>query len=139
MALNSKDEYEQELEELKTNPSLYMTPGAKKYFRRVAVGYVVLACAAAIGIWGVSNHTNNELRENINTYLIESCKSGIPIIKKFNQSLQADIDLQEDARVINIQRGDSQRASLNKKIIDDKKDSMIPVPSIEECENRKTF
>jgi hypothetical protein len=137
--LTDQELYEKELMKLNTDPAHYMTPGARKYFKRVWMGYLVLAIAMIVGIWGVSHQTDKVLRSNINTFLIANCKSGIPTIKKFNAALQADIDAQKDAKELNMLRGDTQRAALNDRIIKYKKGSMLHVPTIKECENRKAF
>lgn len=137
--LTDQELYEEELRKLNTDPARYMTPGARKYFKRVWMGYLVLAIAMIVGIWGVSHQTDKILRSNINTFLIANCKSRIPTIKKFNAALQADIDAQKDAKELNMLRGDTQRAALNDRIIKYKKGSMLHVPTIKECENRKAF
>lgn len=132
--------YASELEKLNSDPAHYMTPGAKRYFRRVALGYAVLATATVLGIWSVTNHIDARLRSQINTFLVESCKSSIPTLKKFNASIQADIDLQSDSRAINITRGDLARARVNTKIIAAKENAKLHVPTLEECEaKRKSF
>jgi hypothetical protein len=44
--------YLSELQKLQSDPSHYMTPGARAYFRRVWVGYAVLGLAIVVGLWG---------------------------------------------------------------------------------------
>lgn len=136
---NNQELYSEELAKLNSDPAHYMTPGARRYFKRVWRGYLVLAAAMTIGIWGVSYHTNNQLRKQINLFIIASCKSSIPTLKNFNQSVQADIDAQIDALYINQKRGDFQRVALNKRIISDKKKAKLHVPTIEECNQRGKF
>lgn len=137
--LNHQELYEQELKRFQDDPANYVTPGSRKRFNKALAGYLILAVACVAGIWGVSHQTDKTLRTNINTFLVASCKAGIPTIKKFNAALQADIDAQKDAKQLNLSRGDTQRAALNDRIIRYKKDSMLHVPTIKECEDRKAF
>jgi hypothetical protein len=134
-----KTDYADELQKLQENPEHYMTPGARRYFKRVWLGYLILAVAMTVGMWALANNFDHQLRDNINTFLVESCKQSIPTIKKFNQGIQADIDLQKDALFINSKRGDSARVFLNKRAIEQKRNSKLHVPTLEECENRKAF
>lgn len=131
--------YEQELERINRDPALYMTPGARHYFKRVALGYAVLAIACAFGIWGVTQRIDNQLREQLNIFLVQNCEASIPTLKKFNQGVQSDIEQLEDALFINQQRGDSQRVAANKRAIAAKKNQKLHVPTVEECKDRKTF
>lgn len=132
--------YEDELLRINSDPKLYMTPGARRYFHRVALGYIILACAVTISIWAVTNHVDKVLRQQINTFLVDSCKSSIPTLKKFNASIQADIEQQADFRAINITRGDLASARVNTKIIAAKENAKLHVPTLEECEaKRKSF
>jgi len=136
---NNQEIYSDELSKLRDDPAHYMTPGAKSYFRRVWLGYLILAAAMTFGIWGVTHRIDTQLRKQINIFLVASCKSSIPTLTRFNDSLQADIEAQQDALFINEQRGDSQRAALNRRIITYKKNAMIHVPTIEECNQRGKF
>ena len=113
-----------------------MTPGARRYFTRVWFGYLILSCAMSAGIWGVTQKVDSVLRNNLNTYIVASCKQSIPTLKRFNASLQADIELQQDAKKINLSQGETQRAALNDRAIKFKRQSMLPVPTKEECEAR---
>jgi hypothetical protein len=136
---NNQELYSEELAKLNSDPAHYMTPGARRYFKRVWRGYLFLTAAMVVGIWGVTHHIDAQLRGQINTFLVASCKSSIPTLTRFNQGLQADIDAQQDALFINQRRGDAQRAALNLRIIADKKAAKIKVPTVAECEQRGKF
>lgn len=134
-----KAEYSDELAKLQSDPEHYMTPGARRYFRRVTFGYLILAVATCIGIWGVGNRFDNQLRNQINTFIVANCKSSIPTLTNFNAGLDADIEIQKDALALNLSRGDIQRAMINRKAIQAKKNSKLHVPTLEECNNKKAF
>ena len=136
MSISAKRRYSNELEKLQADPEHYMTPGARRYFTRVWLGYAVLACAMIAGVWGVTNKVDKTLRKNINTFIVISCKQSIPTLKKFNAAVDADIALQQDAKKLNLARGDTQRAALNDRTIKLKKNSKLHVPTIEECNSR---
>ncbi len=131
--------YEEELERIKSDPALYMTPGARHYFRRVAIGYVILALSGVIGTWAITNKVNHDLRAQLNTFIVQSCKQSIPTLTKFNQGIQADIDQIQDNLFINIQRGDAQRVAANRAALAAKQGSKLHVPTLEECEDRRAF
>lgn len=131
--------YEQELERINKDPEAYMTPGARRYFKRVALGYVILAIAFSAGVWGITQRVDNQLRNQINDFLVVSCLNSITTIKKFNQGIEADIELQRDAMKINLSRGDRERVLLNQKTINAKLASKLHVPTKQECKDRKAF
>jgi hypothetical protein len=61
--------YEEELIRLNKDPELYMTPGARRYFKRVTLGYIIGFTAVIIVIWAQANRIDYQIRENINTIL----------------------------------------------------------------------
>lgn len=131
--------YENELEKLKTDPSHYMTPGARRYFYRVAGAYAILAVSFTIGIYAMTDLLTDKLRTDINKYLVISCKSSIPTLTRFNAKLDADIRIQEDAQIINIEQGELERAKLNQEAIEAAERAKFPIPTAEECELRGDF
>lgn len=131
--------YEQELERINKDPSLYMTPGARRYFKRVAFGYAILAIACAFGIWGVTQRIDSQLRKQLNILLVQNCEASIPTLKKFNQGVRSDIEQIKDNLFINTKRGDYQRIAANKRAIVAKKNQILHVPTVEECKDRKAF
>ena len=51
LRVSNYKQYELELLKLQADPEHYMTPGARNYFRRVWMGYAILALAIAIGLF----------------------------------------------------------------------------------------
>jgi hypothetical protein len=75
-AQEARVEYETELDKLRDDPDHYVTPGARRYFRRVALGYIVLAAAFVAGVWAIDQEGNNRVKEiNISraTISYENC------------------------------------------------------------------
>jgi hypothetical protein len=135
MAPLSDERYQKEVEKFLSDPENYVTPGARRYYHRVVAGFVVLAVAFTAGVWAITNL----LRQDLNDFLILSCKASIPTLTKFNQSLQADIDIQRDAQLINLAQKEYERAKLNQRAIEFKTNAMLDVPTEKECEARKAF
>lgn len=131
--------YDNEFEGVTRDAEVYMTPGARRYFKRVVVGYVVLAVATVLGIWGVTQKVDSDLREQINLFLVQTCKKNIPALEKFNEAVKLDIAIQQDAKLLNIEQGYTKRAALNDNAIAAKRASLLHIPSEKECEDRKAF
>ena len=137
--LNETELYEQELKRFQTDPIHYTTPGARRYYRRVVGGFVVLAASFVVGVWAMTNVLTDKLRHDINTYLVVSCTNSIPTLKKFNAKLDSDIEVQVSAKKLNLQQGDTARAAINDKAIKVAQESKLPVPTKKECKERGAF
>lgn len=138
--LRVHEEYVNELEALRDDPEHYMTPGAKKafarYSRNVILGYIVLSFAMVAGMWAFSNNSKANLRDEINEVVKISClanRQPDSSINKFNNLVELQIDVNRDARTLNLGRGDLARAKLNTDHIIKLQDSRIPIPSVKEC------
>lgn len=64
--LDHQKAYEDELAKLQDHPETYMTPGARRYFTRVWIGYAILALAISVGLWRQSADARDRIRD-INT------------------------------------------------------------------------
>lgn len=123
---------------LKRNPH-FVSPGAKVYYHRVLMGYVILAVACIVGIWSLSNLQDKHLRTDINKLGVAGCLNSIGIYNKFNDSIQTQIDTQKKARRINLMNGLNNRVALNEKTIKELESDKIKPPTKEECRVRKTL
>lgn len=126
-------EYQNELERLRDDPAHYMTPGARKYFRRVAIGYIILAVATVFGIKAVSDRSDNQLRNDINAYAHQSCLGSIPTLNKFNNLIELNIESNRGAREIALREGDDARVRLTTQNIIKLQESKLRVPNAKEC------
>ena len=134
--INIQHKYEDELEKLQDDPEHYVTPGAKRYFQRVLVGYVVLAVAGIIGVWGVTERLDNKLRNDLNTAAVNACIGSIETFKKYNSLIDLQIQATREARDLNIRIGDLERAELNTDSIIRYQEAKLPVPTEDECRGR---
>lgn len=126
--------YVDELVRLQDHPDSYATPGARRYFRRVAIGYIVLAVAVVFGIKAVSDRADETLRSDINKIAEAQCKGSIPTLNKFNAFVDLVIEANRDAREIALREGDTARVRLNTNNIIKLQESKLRVPSVRECE-----
>jgi hypothetical protein len=134
--MSSKQHYTDELQKLQSDPEHYMTPGARKYFRRVALGYAVLAVAVCAGIFSLTTRVDHKLRHDLNQLGVKGCLASIPTYKKFNSTIQVQINAQKDALQLNLGRGDVERAAINRKAIKDLQNSKLKVPTKESCSKK---
>jgi len=125
MALTD-EQMEQIEDEIKNDPR-FLSGGARRYFRRVWIGYAVLALAFTIGIWAFTNLSNNNIKNQINALAQASCLSSIKTYGKFNDLVRTNIQVQQEALELNMQSGDKKRAAINKTAIHNlKQDFIIP-------------
>lgn len=125
--------YERELAKLQEDPAHYMTPGARSYFRRVTIGYVVLAIATVFGIWAFTNRVDDKIREDLNKVAEAQCLGSIPTLKKYNDFVDTQIEANREARKINAERGDTERVKLNTETIIRLQGNKLRVPSPRDC------
>lgn len=127
-------EYQIELEALQKDPSHYMTPATRNYFRKVWAGYVVLAISFIVGIWGVTNRQDTEIRKEFNNYASATCKTTTRnALLSFNEFIQTNIEIQMDSYENNKRLGEATRAALNLRAIERFKKNKLPIKSDEEC------
>jgi hypothetical protein len=125
--MQEQHEFDSQMEDFINRHPHYATPGARRYFKRVVLGYVVLAFACIMGIYAVSNRNDKNLRRDINSLGIASCISSIKTYGKFNDQIETQIETQKESLLINNQRGDKRRAAVNKSAIRRlEKDKIVP-------------
>ena len=129
-------QYIDELSHLNQRFAHYMTPGAKRYFRRVWMGYAVLAIAGIFGIWSVTNHVDHSIRRDINSAVKAGClESRKPnsVLNKYNRNVEVQIQNLRESRTINMERGDSKRVDSNTESIIRLQGTKAPIPTVKEC------
>jgi hypothetical protein len=129
----SSVEFTDELERLRNDPAHYMTPGARKYFRRVALGYIILALGMTIGIKALSDNVDDNIRNDINQVAEANCLGSIPTFNKFNNLVENMIDSNRGARMIAQAEGDIARVKLTTANIIKLQESKLRVPNVKEC------
>lgn len=129
-----KDKFDEEFNKLVSDPKHYVTPGAKKYFRRVTYGYLILAIAATIGIYAVSNRNDTNLRRDINALAARNCIAGIPTLNKYNDLVNDQIQANIKSRALNIKHGRDQAAKINDDNIARLSQDLLTVPTKEQCQ-----
>ena len=97
------------------------------------LAYVVISAAAVIGVWFVGHDASEDLKNQINGTVSKLCIEGRPNIIKENALRDAQIEIAEDAKVVNLAEGDGTRASLNDRTITALKAAKRHVPTVEEC------
>lgn len=128
-------EYQIELEALQKDPGRYMTPATRRYFRKVWLGYAILTASFVIGIWGVTNRQDTQIRRDLNLYATTACKTTTrSTLQLFNRFVQTNIEIQEDALQNNLRLGEARRAEINRRAIKRFMNSKLPIRSDEECE-----
>ena len=122
------------------NDPHYMTPGAREAFasyrRTSVVAFVTLAVAFAIGIWGVTERANRQLRKDINNIAQQSCAGSIPTLKKFNGLIEVNIVSSRNARVLAQAEGDLARVKLYTNNIIRLQNAKLDVPTKQQCFQR---
>ena len=93
----------------------------------------MLAIAAIIGVWGISKNNSDQIKKDINKISIAGCFNSQVTYKKYNDFLEDQIASVQETRIINIQRGDAQRAESNRKSIERLQKDFVDVPSDAEC------
>lgn len=105
--------------------------------KKAVAGYIVLALSCIVGIWGVSEHSDKQLREDINHVVKISClESRKPnsTINKYNDFLDDQIQTNREALATNLSRGDEPRVAINRRAIARYTKDKIAIPTIRECE-----
>lgn len=134
----SKEEVRQEnlnliVEEIVSNNPHLVTGGARRYFKRVWIGYAVLAIACVVGIWSFTNRADDNLRTEINKLSVASCLGGIKTINKYNDFVNSQIETQRESLRLAIQQNDKKRAKINESAINRyTRDKLVP-PTVPAC------
>lgn len=129
-----KDINREELNKLLNDPSHYVTPGAKKYFRRVWLGYLFLALSGIFGTWGLTHRADSELRKEINQLATANCINSIPTLQKYNDLVVTQIVANINAKELNLSQGRLAAAKLNQDNINRLKKDQLDIPTKEQCE-----
>lgn len=133
--LKSEQAYQSEMKKFREDPDNYTSPGARKHYRQVVGGYIVLAVAFTIGVWAMTSRQDTQIRKELNTYASVACKTTTrATIKLFNNFVQTNIEIQKDARENNLRLGEARRAALNTRAIRKFENSKLPVRTDEECD-----
>lgn len=114
----------------------YMTPGAREAFKRIKIGYAILAIGMVLGLWYIPQVFNNQLKDNINKVVMASClESRQPnsVLNKYNRSIDVHINNLREAREINIARGDAARVESNTNAIIALQEVRAPILTVKEC------
>ena len=126
--------FEDELARLQEDPAHYMTPGARAYFRRVMLGYIILAIAASMGIWAFSQKAADQVRTDINVVAKAQCLGSIPTLKKYNSLVEIMIESNRGSRAIALKERDFARVTLTTSNIVKLQKAYLRVPSPKECD-----
>lgn len=129
------EEQMSEYEKFQQAPEHYITPGARSYFRRVWMGYAVLAVAGIIGVWAITERLDSQIRTDINLFASQSCKTSTRgTVLLFNKFVDTNIEIQKDALKTNLARGDMERAAINRRAIKNFEESKLPVRTDADCD-----
>jgi hypothetical protein len=112
-----QEEFDNQVQDFMERHPNYSTPGASSHWFKIKVGYVLLAIGSILGIWAVSNRNDVNLRRDINRLGVSSCLSSIKTYGKFNDQIETQIETQREGLAINLERGDKQRAAINRSAI----------------------
>lgn len=106
LRVTAQQEYITELEKLQNDPEHYITPGARRVFRRYTYAWIILACAAIIGVWALTSESKNRV-EDINqsratityTNCLDQNERNVNTIKQLdNLIVQRKLDIREQIR-----------------------------------------
>jgi ferric-dicitrate binding protein FerR (iron transport regulator) len=131
---HSQRQYENELEALRNDPEHYMTPGARKYFRRVSLGYIILAVGCVMGIWALTQRADEQIRHDINSVAKAQCLGSIPTLTNYNAFVDIQIDSNRRSRTIAEKEHDAARVVLTTTNIIKLQKAHIRVPNAKECD-----
>lgn len=110
-----------------------MTEGARRAFRHMKIGYVVLAIGTIVGIWAATNHADTRLRHDINALGHNNCLNSRATLRKYNDLVDSNIKAQQEAKILNLSQGDGARAALNIRNIQRLKKDKLHIPTDKEC------
>jgi len=105
-----------------------------KFFKRAAVGYLILAIGGTIGLYKVSDNNDKELRHEINEYATASCISNIPTLEKHNFLVNTNIKASLNASVLAIAQRRFSAAKLHKQNVKNLQKTLLHVPTKQECQ-----
>jgi uncharacterized membrane protein len=106
----------------------------KKYFRRVWVGYIILAVSGVIGTIAISNRYDTVLRNDYSELSRKSCVEKIEILKKYNNFVEQNIFILKEQNKTYNKTKNIKSIKINNFIIKKYKLSKILIPSVEECQ-----
>jgi len=102
------------------------------------IPYILVALAAIIGVYGISERTDSNIRNHLNEVVTQLCLSNIPRVQAESDLRDAQISVALAAYKLNIQQGDKSRAKLNQDTVAALKKAKRHVPTVKEC-NQKLF
>ena len=106
------DEQMREVEDAIRNDPRFLSGGARRYFRRVWLGYLILALGCIIGIWAFTSRADENLRKDINKLNVISCISSIKIFEKYDDFVDSAIQTQRQNLVVAKQEHDAKRMKI---------------------------
>lgn len=126
--------FEEELKALRDDPDHYMTPGARRYFRRVAIGYIILAIGMSFGIKALSDNVDDNIRNDINEVAKQQCLGSIPTLNSFNSLVDSQIETYRSRRTLAEEQNDEALVQIMTTSIIELQESKIRVPVAKECD-----
>lgn len=126
--------FEEELKALRDDPDHYMTPGARRYFRRVAIGYIILAIGMSFGIKALSDNVDDNIRNDINEVAKQQCLGSIPALNSFNSLVDSQIETYRARRTLAEEQNDEALVQIMTTSIIELQESKIRVPVAKECD-----
>lgn len=98
--------------------------------------YIILAAAAIVGVWAMTEHAQNEVIDNINKTVSALCVTNIPTIQKENDLRDVQIEVVQDTKRINLRNGEADKAALNDTLIKAYRSAKRHVPTEQECKQK---
>lgn len=111
----------------------YATPGAKRHWFRIKVGYLILAFGCVLGIWAISNHDTNNLKNQINASAVSNCVGSIKIYTKYNDLVDSIIQTRVESLNRDIESGNKNQAKIDRSAIRRYRNDKIIPPSVPIC------
>lgn len=60
---NTSEEFHEEIEKFASDPRHYISPGAKRIFRRYTYAWIIIALAAIIGVWTLTKESDKRVEQ----------------------------------------------------------------------------
>jgi len=122
-----------QLEDAIKNDPRFLSGGARRYFKRVWIGYFILAVAMVVGIWAFTNRADKNLRNDINRLNTISCISSIKIFTKYNDFVGEAIKTQKENLFLAKAQHDLRRIRIAKSAIQRYEKEKIVPPTPLQC------
>lgn len=123
-----------EAEEARVHAEYEREHALNQFFKRAALGYLILAVGVTIGLYKVANNNDTDLRREINQYAVESCLSSRSTLEKYNSLVTTQIEANLNAEELNLLQGRTSAAKLNRLNVIKLKQDKLHVPTEKECQ-----